>query len=72
MRIPKSQIVDDLLFSKRFKQISLHNEIFPNDKVPRQFFLLTPAEIKRLNKLTDRRIKLYDTKYRPKGYATYE
>lgn len=61
-----------LSFSQRYKQVNLDNEIFPNDGIPRTFLLLTPAEIKKLNKLTDGRVKLFDTKYRPKGYAGYE
>lgn len=72
MTTPKKQIIDDILFAKRFKQINLEPEIYPNDRIPRQFLLLTPVEIKKLNKATDRRIKLFDIKYRPKGYATYE
>lgn len=62
----------EILWDKRYCQISLHGEIYPNEEIPRQFLIVTPKELKRLNVLTNRRVKLFNKKYRLKGYADYE
>jgi len=59
-------------FGKKYIYISLNNEIYPNDDVSRKFLLATKQELKQLNKLTNNRIKLFDKKYCPKGWAGYE
>lgn len=66
------EIEKEKLWHKRYYQICLHNEIYPNREILRDFLIVTPAELKRLNTLTDNRIKLYNKKYRKKGYARYE
>ena len=55
---------------KRFIQICLDDEIYPNDEIPKDFLIVTKQELKDLGQKTDRRVKRYN-KTKPKGLATY-
>lgn len=57
-------------WDKKIIQISLHDEIYPNDKISRTFLLVTKTELRKLNKLTERRVKRYN-KIKPKEWAGY-
>lgn len=58
-------------WNKKYKQINLNYELYPDDLIKDSFLILTKKEIKELQDNTIRRIKLWNRKYKPRGYATY-
>jgi len=58
-------------WNKKYIQINLEHEIYPNDTVEKNFFIITPKELKELMHRTKRRVREYN-EIKPRKWAEYE